>query len=178
MKRWKRWGTIVAVPLLSIIGIGLPTSVAGASVLGPSISGFAATPSTLTSAGGSVTLSGTAILATSCRLSASPKFAPLPVACTSVNLTTDSFPTVNIPPNNSKKTITYTFKVKANGFGPAVTATTTVTETPAPLATYVALGDSYSSGEGNPAKSGPQWVDEAGVPSASATNGCDRSAKA
>jgi len=44
-------------------------------------------------------------------------------------------------------------------------------------ATYVALGDSYSSGEGNPGSKPDQWLNTAGIPALS-TDGCDRSALA
>jgi len=43
-----------------------------------------------------------------------------------------------------------------------------------PLSTYVALGDSYASGEGNPGSRPDQWLSASGVPWAS-KDGCDRS---
>lgn len=50
--------------------------------------------------------------------------------------------------------------------------------TPAALpARYVALGDSYSAGEGNPGSDPTPWVDTSGNPTTN-DNGCDRSAVA
>lgn len=61
-----------------------------------------------------------------------------------------------------------------------ISASASITVTPSAPDTYVALGDSYSSGEGN--KVGPKvsgWVDHSGkTDDATATDGCDRSSVA
>ena len=57
------------------------------------------------------------------------------------------------------------------------TASVSATEPHTTSATYVALGDSYSSGEGNPASKAPYWLDTSGKPWAS-DDGCHRSAAA
>ena len=174
MKRWKRWATVVAVPALSIIGIGLPASVAGATTY--AITGFTPSQTSLTSAGGLITFTGTLPFTGSCTLSSKPAMTGLPK--TSVNCS--PLPSVVVPANTKKVAITYKVTLTITDvWDSAVTAkaTATITETPAPGGTYVALGDSYSAGFGNPA---PPFLTLSGMPEPSGTtdDGCNRTSTA
>lgn len=100
------------------------------------------------------------------------------VSLASCEPSTDSFD-VWVPPNTSSGALVTTFDFSGSiGGMPPTTSSASVTQ-PAPTTspTYVALGDSYSSGEGNPDPRNGGWVDLDGTPDRSPTadDGCDRS---
>jgi alpha-tubulin suppressor-like RCC1 family protein len=163
---------------VAVLMAGCPTT-ARAATLKPEISTFEANPTSLGSAGGEVQFSAVVSFASSCSLTATPAFPGLP---TGVPCPPDAqLPAVLIPANVTAKTVKYKFVLTASGLFGAKTKSAkskplTITVSPPPPATYVALGDSYSSGEGNPSKSSKgTWVDTQGKPT-SIENGCDRSA--
>jgi hypothetical protein len=85
---------------------------------------------------------------------------------------------VSIPANVSSSVETYFITVDGKTLtGATFESVVSIVVNPSAAETYVALGDSYSSGEGNPGKS---WVDHTGTPTndINSTNGCDRSASA
>ena len=149
MKRWKRWATLVAVPVLGIIGIGLPTSVAGAATGAPTVKNFAPSPSTLTGEGGTVNLSAVMTLGGSCTLTTTPSLAHFPIttSCSATGVTSGVIPigSATIPPNGTKKPMKYKFTLTVLGLlDPTLKTTKSVTVTEAVLtgSTYVAIGDS------------------------------------
>jgi alpha-tubulin suppressor-like RCC1 family protein len=175
----KRSGALVrrVVGLLAV-GLGLAAGPASAASPPPEIESFRASPSSLGSAGGSVVFSARVTLASGCKLSATPTFKGLPATmpCTK----NGQWPAVFVPSNVTATAVTYQFVLTATGLLGAASTTSspiTVTVAPAPPATYVAVGDSYASGEGNPGKASTPWVDREGKPT-SLENGCDRSAAA
>ena len=92
------------------------TTAATVSLLSaPVITGFAATPLTVGSAGGSVTLGASVTNATSCALSSSPALSGLPqtVGCSAGTV---SVP-VTLPANSTSDAVTYTFNLSATGSG-------------------------------------------------------------
>jgi len=85
---------------------------------------------------------------------------------------------VDIAPNTGTQTQTYTFSFTGQKLlGGTVNVMTSLKVAPSASSTYVALGDSFSSGEGNFNKG---WVNYNGSAdnSATATDGCDRSSQA
>ena len=146
-----RAGVIVAAGLLGVLGVAVPAGASGPS--GPTVSAFAASSATLSASGGYVTFSATIVGGSQCTLSSKPGLTGLPstVGCSSLS----SWPSVLVPANTSKKSKTYTFGLSVTplpGFGTKTikAAPATVTVSPPSPATFVALGDSYSSGEANP----------------------------
>jgi alpha-tubulin suppressor-like RCC1 family protein/lysophospholipase L1-like esterase len=168
---------VVAVWLCLLAVSALGVSIASAE----GITAFKAKPSALSSAGGEVTFS--AVVPPSqtgdafCSVSATPSYGglPSPFRCG----TSGAWPYVTVPPNNTAGPVTYQYTVTATYPGGATltSKSATITVAQSPATTYVALGDSYSAGEGNPAKSPNSWVDRAGKPS-SIENGCDRASVA
>ena len=178
MKRWQRLAAIVAVPILGVVGIGLPGGVAGASTVGPTITDFVGAPSSLTAAGGVVDFSATLTLASTCTLSSSskPTIPGLPITSTTCGV---GLPTATVPANTSKKPITYKFTLTVQDIldkTKTAKATTSVSEAASLPGTYVALGDSYSAGFGNP---GPYLTEAGNVePSGTTDDGCQRTESA
>jgi hypothetical protein len=191
---WRRVGRVAgAVGLLTavLVGTGVapgfvssasgqtPTNPATThrpvSRLRPAGPAFTAAPSTLSSAGGDVTLSADITGVSTCAVTSTPTLPGLPT-CTTIL----PWPSVSVPHNSSTKTVTYKFVLSGSylfGGKGKFKVSAVVTVSPPPPVTYVAFGDSYSSGEGNPGKSPKSWVDQNGKPTA-IDDGCDRSAKA
>ena len=86
-------------------------------------------------------------------------------------------PVMRVAPNQSASSETVSLNVTITDGASVSYANADVTLAGVQTGAYVALGDSYASGEGNP---GRGWVDRSGVVSAtaSATDGCDRSSLA
>ena len=112
--------------------------------------------SSLSSGGGDVYFAANTSGASSCVLSASPSVKGLPktVKCANQLL---SWPAVLLPQNSSSQPVTYTFSLTAaplfGGTGSAVAGPISVSVSPPGANVYVALGDSYAAGEGNPGPS-------------------------
>ena len=116
----------------------------------------------------------------SCTLSVKPSIPGLPISANCPGI--EKWPNVFIPANTSNKAVRYTFRVSdidptVPGSGTLKSKPVVVTVAAPPPATYVALGDSYSAGEGNPGKAPTPWLDRLGSPT-TLDNGCDRSAVA
>ena len=65
----------------------------------------------------------------------------------------EKWPLVTVPPNPGTSTVSYVYALSVsygNGHTEKGANTVTISQTPAPATTYVALGDSYAAGEGNP----------------------------
>jgi hypothetical protein len=110
----------------------------------PVISGFAATPPTVSSSGGSVTLGATVTNATSCTVTSSPSLASLPqtVNCSSGTL---SIP-VTLPADATSDVVTYTFSLSATGSSTTqATPTTAVVEAVPSNAPVVHVSGSLTS---------------------------------
>ncbi len=164
--------TVIAVIGLFISVVALP-SPADASSPKPRITDFVATPAMLIASGGVVTFSATMTLEGSCTVTAKPSFAGLPKTSDACGT---GIPSVTVPANPSKKSITYKFKIEVTGlFDPTkkASASTAVTVSPPASEPYVALGDSFSAGYDNP---GPT-VTTGGVVQ-TADDGCDRTTTA
>jgi lysophospholipase L1-like esterase len=132
-------------------------------------------PSSLSSAGGEVALGSSPALPGKavCSISALPGYGglPSPFLCGEG----ETWPYLSVPPNTGTGTDTYEYTVTATSDnGPTTLKPAKLTVAPAPATTYVALGDSYAAGQGNPAESAKPWVDRAGQPT-SVLNGCNRS---
>src|SRR5487761_2340780 len=109
-------GILVAVTALIILGSPAVVGVATASARGgvaPTIVSFTAAPTSLTSAGGSDSLSATVTHAASCVISSTPAISGLPSTqpCSSGSVSL----LVNVPPNASAKAAAYTFTLAATG---------------------------------------------------------------
>src|SRR5487761_2042914 len=109
-------GILVAVTALVILGSPAVVGVATASARGgvaPTIVSFTAAPTSLTSAGGSDSLSATVTHAASCVISSTPAISGLPSTqpCSSGSVSL----LVNVPPNASAKAAAYTFTLAATG---------------------------------------------------------------
>jgi len=168
-RSWGKAAAIIGAGLIGVPGVAVP---AGAS--GPSKSTLTVSPSTLGSLGGSVTLTPPTTVGLSCTSVAStPELSDLPTCSTPL-----PWPAFVIPENGGRKTIKYTFTYAGTrliGSG-TVKATASITVSPATGSTYVALGDSFSAGDGNEAKG---WVNQVGVAdgSSQANDGCNRSSE-
>ena len=92
----------------------------------PTVSNFKATPSSLSWAGGTVTLSATVTNATTCTFSVTPTIKGLPATKSCTNGTVDE--TVTVPKNTGTKPINYTFALSVTGA--TATGTTTVEAKP------------------------------------------------
>ena len=92
----------------------------------PSISSFNATPTTLTSSGGSVTLSANVADASTCAFSSTPAITGLPASAGCPNGTGNE--TVTIPANTTTSPLTYTFNLSATGASTVNATPVTVTE--------------------------------------------------
>ena len=156
------------VVLLSTIGV---TTADHAGAATPTIS---LTPTSLPSSGGYVTPTASTTGLSSCSITSTPAIAGLPTCATPL-----PWPNISVPANNTKKPVTYKFTFSGTCLfgckGSFTAKAVIVTVAPPAPATYVALGDSFAAGEGNPAKSPNSWVDFAGNPT-SVDDGCDRSA--
>ncbi len=139
----------------------------------PEITKFKATPTKLSAGGGEVRLSAQLPAGATCQVIATPSYdglpAPFPCGPSTSWL-------VSAPPNTSTGTVTYRYSLQATYPLSTITskASIPVSESSAPAVTYVALGDSFSSGEGNPGKPPKEWLDRAGKATA-VDNGCHRS---
>lgn len=84
-----------------------------------------------------------------------------------------------VPPNTSSSPLvtTFTFSGSIGGMPPSTSSSSVTQSAPTTSRTFVALGDSYSSGEGNPDPRNGGWVDLNGRPDRTPTarDGCDRS---
>jgi lysophospholipase L1-like esterase len=155
-------------------------SITNAAILSARVvSNFQATPTVLSSAGGEVHLSGQVSGDSECTIASVPKVKYLPrtFSCASSLV---SWPSVYLPENSATQPVSYQLTVSASpatGSNVQVsTASLSVSVSPPAPVTYVALGDSYAAGEGNPASGALPWVDHAGNPTL--PDGCDRSAAA
>ena len=145
----------LAVGLLVVLSITLLTAgemtpAGAAAVNPPTVTGFKITTTAL--AGGYVSFTANVVGGSSCTLSSRPPLSGLPstTPCSALG----AWPTVYVPANTSNKPKNYTFTLVATplpGFGNRSTKTSIpLSVGPAAPTTYVALGDSYSSGEANP----------------------------
>jgi lysophospholipase L1-like esterase len=164
---WTRIAVVVA-----IVALAVPTS----AVIGSAApaSPFTLSPTSLPNAGGLVLV----------RLD--PAYTgPCPLTTTNPGVAlTNCVPSKGafdlwIPPSAQPRPLvtTFTFMGTVDGM-PPTTATSTVTQAAAPTSpTFVALGDSYTSGEGNRDPANGGWVDLNGRPDRTPTadDGCDRS---
>ncbi|HSN02204.1 MAG TPA: SGNH/GDSL hydrolase family protein [Acidimicrobiales bacterium] len=124
-------------------------------------------PTTLSASGG--------LVAVTAHFSSPPGAACSFHARESTRLWPCSSPAVmRVAPNQSANSETVTLDVTITDGASVSYASADVTLAGVQPGAYVALGDSYAAGEGNP---GRGWVDRRGVASAtaSATDGCDRS---
>ena len=138
-------------------------------------------PATLTAAGGILNVAYTMPTGVfRCAFSVAPLGPVLPGCVTTAGAQSA---TIVLPPNTGSSTVTYTFTlggVFSGGThvgGSSFSTTQTVTVLPSATHTYVALGDSISSGDGI---TGSGWVNYTGATSKDATalSGCNRSAAA
>ena len=138
----------VLVVVLGALVAAVPAWASGAT--SPSVSSFAVSPTALPAGGGYVTFSADIVGGLNCTFSSHPALPGLPATapCDS----NADWPSVSVPPNSSKEPKTYSFSLEVTPL--AGFATKSAKAGPASvtvgLATYVALGDSYSSGEANP----------------------------
>jgi len=131
---------------------------------------FSVKPAALPAAGGRITLETNFFPTASCSiLSSDPAAVVAP--CNGLGRATYAG---WIPPTGLATSSTVTFTLHARVALTDYTKTVTVTIAGDTSPTYVALGDSFASGEGNPQGG---WVDSAGQPNGSdgANDGCDRS---
>jgi len=160
------------VAAAAVIALTAPVSmgVGWASVPPP----FTVSPSTLPSAGGLEDVRIAPGYVGSCPLTSTNPGVSL-ANCLPPN---DNFD-VWVPPNTSSSTLITTFNFSGSiGGMPPTTSSSSVTQSaPTTSRTYVALGDSYSAGEGNPDPRNGGWVDLNGRPDKTPTagDGCDRS---
>jgi GDSL-like Lipase/Acylhydrolase family len=146
------------------------TGVGWASVPPP----FLVSPSTLPSAGGLENVQLATGYTGSCPLTTTNPGVSL-ANCVPPN---DDFD-VWVPPNTSSSTLvtTFNFSGSIGGMPPSTSSSSVTQSAPTTSRTYVALGDSYSAGEGNPDPRNGGWVDLNGRPDKTPTalDGCDRS---
>jgi len=169
---------IPSVVMLALVAFpGLPFVASDASSVTPTISNFTVTPSALSSGGGDVYVTAHTGGVSSCVLSVNPPLAGFPknIKCANQLL---GWPVIVLPQNSSSQPVTYQFALTASplfgGTGSSTAGPLSVTVAPPGANVYVALGDSYAAGEGNPGPPNEPWVDHDGNPAPS--NGCDRSA--
>ena len=106
----------------------------------PNISSFTASPSSLPSTGGSVTLTASATRAVSYTFTASPAVNGLPVT---VHMTGSAQAIATLPANNTSSTESYTFTVTATGpYGGQARSSVRVTEPPFSAPSLVMQGTS------------------------------------
>jgi lysophospholipase L1-like esterase len=155
--------TLLLLTVPTSVGIGFASSV-------PPLTIF---PSSLPSAGGLVSVQIDPSYVGAC---------PLTTTNPGVSLANCSPPKdhfdVWIPPNTQSTALVTTFKFSGSIGGQPTTTSSSVTQAaPTTSLTYVALGDSYSSGEGNLDARNGGWVDLNGRPDKmpTANDGCDRS---
>ncbi len=133
-QRFARGLVVALVWALVIVGssVVVGVSLASAAVAAPTITGFSASPSSLASGGGSVTLSASVSGATSCVLSSSPSISGLvsQVACASGSVSV----AVTVPADTTSTAKSYTFTLAATGSKTTkATATVAVAAQPAPV---------------------------------------------
>ena len=112
MKRWKKLTTAGAVVVIGSLLTAVP---AGATVIKPTVTGFASSTSTLYKAGGTITLSATVTNATSCVFSSNKTITGMPYTATPCGGVVSH--DVILPANTGKKSVKYTFKLSAIGSG-------------------------------------------------------------
>ncbi|MGO9489455.1 MAG: GDSL-type esterase/lipase family protein, partial [Solirubrobacteraceae bacterium] len=169
----RRRSTRLVVVWVGLIATLLATATASAAA---GVSGFKASTKSVGSAGDEVAFNATVPQAATCTVTASPSYGGLPAPFPCGPGTT--WPYVTVPPNIGSASTSYTYSLTiaySGGGTEKASNTVTIIQSPAPATTYVALGDSYSAGEGNPAKSPKSWVNREGKPY-EVINGCDRSA--
>ena len=134
---------VMGAALVLVVGA---TTVFGATVVAgagtkTTVSSFTAKPSSLTWAGGAVTLSAKVANAKTCTFSVTPAIKGLPAKKTCTNGTVDQ--KVTVPKNTGTKAITYTF-------GLSVTGTTTVKATPVKITVGVGPPPTVTDFNANP----------------------------
>ena len=147
------FGAVLALSLL--VPVSAPASAA------PSVS-LSVQPGVLTAAGGVVQLAvNNVVPVSSCTITATPALV-IPTGCppTSVNSLHPFI--ITVPSNASGNAITYFVTVTANTLSGKKTLAAAFSERPAAKETYVALGDSYSAGQGNPESGSASWADQSG----------------
>ena len=140
MKRWKRLATVGAVV---VIGSMLTAVPAGATVIKPTVTGFASSTTTLYKTGGTITLSATVANATSCVFSSNKTITGMPYTATPCDQLVSH--DVTLPANTGKKSVKYTFKLSATGASKVnaksvVTVTVGTDTPPAAGVTAIAAG--------------------------------------
>jgi alpha-tubulin suppressor-like RCC1 family protein/lysophospholipase L1-like esterase len=165
-----RRALLAAGALIGLLSVAGSTPAAAAE-----LTEFKVKPASLSSAGGEVAFSAKLPGVATCTMAVSPSYGglPSPFPCGEAV----QWRYVVVPPDTTAATATYKYTATAK-YADGTTLTSkavTVTVAPSPATTYVALGDSYSAGEGNPGKAPKSWVDRAGKGS-EVLNGCDRSA--
>ena len=166
---------VAAAAMVSLSAVTV-ASVAGAATVTASF-----TPSSMTAAGGLLTVNYTMPTGVkSCAISVAP---PGPIVPTCVVTAGDQHATFLVPPNTGGSTQTYAFTLSgvfsggSNIGGSSFSTSQNVTVSPSASNTYVALGDSLASGDGN---GGSGWVDYSGAASGTGTanSTCHRSSSA
>ncbi len=161
---------IVAAAAVIALTVPASTGVGWASVPPP----FTVSPSTLPSAGGLEKVQLASGYVGPCPLTTTNPGVSL-VNCAPPNNTFD----VWLPPNTSSSTLvtTFNFSGSIGGMPPSTSSSSVTQSAPTTSRTFVALGDSYSAGEGNPDPKNGGWVDLNGRPDKTPTagDGCDRS---
>src|SRR4051794_7153001 len=122
----------IGVALLALVGAALPAGTALAAS-NPSLTGFSASATNLSGAGGPIDFTATVANATTCKLTATPTFTGLPVSlpCSGSSFAT----TVTVPANPSLTPVSYSFKLTASRAGATSAISTVVVDvapTPAP----------------------------------------------
>ena len=169
--------TLLFSGLVAVEGSG-SVNLAGAAPTSPKVTNFTPSVTQVNGAGGTVSFTASiwGVNPMTCTLSSSPAISGLPA---SNDCTAGSW-SANLPGNPGSTQVKYTFTLTVVPSRYPTTpgkATTEVTSLVRSGSTYVALGDSYSSGEGNPGPTGSQWLSTSGVPWANDDN-CHRSAAA
>ncbi len=121
------WGVILAVASVTALVL-VPAGVASARVAKPKITTFTASPKSVTTADGTVVLSGTVVNAASCTLSSSLPLGELPVT-TSCSSGSVSY-TLGVPINPGKKALKYGLVLTASGPGGSKTKKLTLSVAP------------------------------------------------
>ncbi len=161
--RWRHRSTLSLIVLITTIAVPVSARASQAATI-------TIAPATLSASGG--------LVAVTAHFSSPPSATCTLHARDSTRVWPCSGPAMmRVAPNQSASPETVSLDVVITDGASVTNASAAVTLAGVQPGAYVALGDSYASGEGNP---GRGWVDRSGVASAtaSATDGCDRSALA
>ena len=170
--------TLLFSGLVAVEG-SVGVNLAGAATTAPKVTNFTPSVTQVNGAGGAVSFTATIKGpggGYTCTLSSSPAITGLPA---SNDCTAGSW-LAALPGNPGSTQVKYTFTLTVVPTLYPTTpgkATTKVTSLVKSGSMYVAMGDSYSSGEGNPGPTGSQWLSTSGA-SWSGDDGCHRSAAA